>query len=230
MVGADLTGANLRGARMVRTDLRRAALVECHVFGAAAWEVALEGASQRDIVITPEELPQIRVGDLEAAQFVYLLINHANVKKVFDETTRRLVLLLGRFGGGGLELLRRLAEGLKEREYLPVIFDFERSENRTFTETVVTLAGMSKFVVAELGGPSVPHELAFVLPRMAVPVVTLARVDAPPYSMLGDLAVYPWLIHPPFKYAGEDDLLGRLGEVVGLAEERFLKVRELKGL
>ena len=36
---------------------------------------------------------------------------------------------------------------------------FERPDNREFTETIMTLAGLSRFVIVELSGPSVPNEL-----------------------------------------------------------------------
>ena len=54
---ADLTGANLTeviftGAQLVETNLENANLTGCHIYGISAWNLRLEGAQQRDLVIT----------------------------------------------------------------------------------------------------------------------------------------------------------------------------------
>jgi hypothetical protein len=43
------------------------------------------------------------------------------------------VLILGRFGGGGLEVLESIAGKLRETDYLPLIFNFERPAGRDYT-------------------------------------------------------------------------------------------------
>lgn len=101
MKGATLDGADLTGARLVNTDLSGATLIDCRVFGIAAWAVKTEGSAQRDLIVTPDEVPEIRVDDLEIAQFIYLVINHRKLQNVFDAVTGRCVLLLGPFKGGG---------------------------------------------------------------------------------------------------------------------------------
>jgi uncharacterized protein YjbI with pentapeptide repeats len=60
--GANLTGANLEFARLAGADLRLAFAVDvnlrhsdlsgCQVYGISAWNVALESADQRDLIIT----------------------------------------------------------------------------------------------------------------------------------------------------------------------------------
>src|ERR1700730_16004916 len=65
--------------------------------------------------------PIITVDDLEVAQFIYLLLNHQKLRNVLNAVTERGVLLLGRFGGGGLEVLQAVAVKLREAQYLPII-------------------------------------------------------------------------------------------------------------
>lgn len=77
-----MTQANLTGAR---------------VYGASAWNLQTAGAVQNDLRITPIEEPEITVDDLAMAQFIYLLLNNANVCGVIDTITSKVVLILGRF-------------------------------------------------------------------------------------------------------------------------------------
>jgi hypothetical protein len=118
----------------------------------------------------------ITVDDLEVAQFIYLLLNHKKLRNVFNAVTERGVLLLGRFGGGGLEVLQAVADRLREEKYLPIIFDFDRPQNRNYTETVKTLAGLSRFIVADLSGPSVPQELYATVPHFKIPFVPILGI------------------------------------------------------
>jgi hypothetical protein len=49
---------------------------------------------------------------------------------------------------------------LRRSEYLPMLFDFEKPEWRDLTETVTTLARMSRFIIADITDPkSIPQEL-----------------------------------------------------------------------
>jgi hypothetical protein len=100
------------------------------VYGASVWNAKLEGAKQDNLIITPHGEPPITVDDLEIAQFIYLLLNHKKLRNVLNAVTERGVLLLGRFGGGGLEVLHALAARLREEKYLPIIFDFDRPYDR----------------------------------------------------------------------------------------------------
>ncbi|MBN1668547.1 MAG: pentapeptide repeat-containing protein, partial [Anaerolineales bacterium] len=100
MRGADLRHANLKSAILVNTDLRQARLNHAQVYGISAWEVLLDGAEQQDLVVTRPGQPLITTDDLEVAQFIYVLLNHQKLRQVFNTTTQRGVLILGRFGGG----------------------------------------------------------------------------------------------------------------------------------
>ena len=60
--------------------------------------------------------------------------------------------------------------------YLPIIFDFERPTDRDLTETVKILAGLSRFVIADVTNTSsVPLELQATVPEYMVPFVTIAQ-------------------------------------------------------
>jgi hypothetical protein len=226
---ANLTNANLSQANLERADLTSAVLVETNlkqanisgaiVYGIAAWNIDLEGAIQTNLVITQPIEPRITVDDLEIAQFIYMLLNHRKLRNIFNAVTERGVLILGRFGGGRIELLQALAGRLRQKEYLPMIFDFERPTDRDFTETVKTLVGLSRFVVVDLSGPSVPQELYASVPFFDIPFVTIIDGGVQPYSMFKDLLKYPWVL-PPVHFMSTEHLLEIIPSIVAAAEEK----------
>lgn len=62
------------------THFTGADLTGCRIFGISAWRVKLEGATQQDLVITPENEPTVTVDNIEVAQFIYLMLNNEKVR------------------------------------------------------------------------------------------------------------------------------------------------------
>ena len=159
---ADLSGIEGSGVRLEQTDLSFCNLVQAnltnadltgaHVYGVAAWNVNLKDAVQRNLSITRTNEPSITVDDLQIAQFLYLILNNRNVRTVIDTLTTKIVLLLGRFTPKRKRVLDALRQGLRQHDYVPILFDFDRPVSRDFTETVVTLAHMARAV------PTAPPE------------------------------------------------------------------------
>jgi uncharacterized protein YjbI with pentapeptide repeats len=226
--GADLGGAHLEGAQLVATNLEGANLVGCHVYGVAAWDVKLEGTLQQDLEITGSG-SSITVDNLEVAQFVYLLLNNARIRGVLDSVTSKAVLILGRFTSERKATLDALRDALRERNYLPIVFDFEKPDSRDLTETVSTLAHLSRFVIADLTDPrSIPQELTSIVPRLlSVPIRPLLLGSQNEWAMFRDLARYPQVI-APLHYTNDAQLIAVLEQdVIGPAEA---KVRQLRTL
>ena len=143
---ATLRGANLSRAVLVETNLADTTLVGCRIYGASAWNVKLtEETKQQDLIISADDEHEV------TGQFVYLLLHNKKIRDVIDTVGNRGVLLLGRFTEGRIELLDRLREELRSRGYLPIVFNFDKPETKDFTETVRLLAGLSKFVIADMG-------------------------------------------------------------------------------
>lgn len=138
------------------------------------------------------------------------------------------MLILGRFGRGGLDILRCLAEGLRKKNYIPMIFDFNRPTDRNFTETIKTLVGLSRFVIFGLSGPSVPHELSAIVPHYKIPFVPILEVGNQPYSMYKDISEYPWVIKPIVKYQNIQSLFDLLEDrIIALAEVCLIERKKL---
>jgi hypothetical protein len=124
------------------------------------------------------------VDDIELAQFVYYLSNHKKMRDALNILNDKGVLLLGQFRDGGLERLYSIRERLQSRGYMAMIFDFARPDNLSLTETVVTMAGLSKFVVVDLSGSSVPAELQSILSQIKKPVLAFGNA----YALFPDIA------------------------------------------
>ena len=231
LVDADLRGANLEGARLLRTKLSGAKLDGCRVHGISVWDVDLLGAKQNNLIITRSGQAEITVDNLELAQLIYLLLNSAKIRNVIDTIGKKGVLLLGRFTCGRLAILERLRDELRKRDFVPMVFNFDRPDTKDFTETVRLLAGLSRFVIADITNPrSAPLELQAIVPEYMIPFVPILEKGEEPFAMFKDL----WLKHrawvlDPIRYPSLDRLVELLdSEIVQPAEIRFTELLELR--
>jgi uncharacterized protein YjbI with pentapeptide repeats len=228
---ADLSGANLREAHLsrallVETNLEESDLTGCTVYGISVWNARLDGAKQSSLIITREEEPAIQVDNLEVAQFVYLLLNNARIRHVIDTITSKVVLILGRFKDERKVVLDAIRDELRKRDYVPVLFDFEKPASKDRTGTISTLANMARFIIADLTDPSsVPHELATVVPGTIVPVQAILLEGQREYAMFPDLVRrYRWVLEP-YQYKSSQLLLEQLNE--GVIAPAEVKAKEL---
>ena len=177
----------LFGAQLVATNLTNANLTGCHIYGISAWNLKLEEAKQANLVITPPHEPVITVDNLEVAQFIYLLPQNEEIRDVINTIGKNGVLTLGRFTERK-DILESLRETLRQRGYVPIVVDFERPTDRDFTETVMTLAGMCLFIIADITNPqSVPLELQATIPNYMIPFVPIIQEGEKPFAMFVDL-------------------------------------------
>lgn len=236
--GANLSGADLSNASLVETNLVGTVLTGCSVYGISAWNAKLsEGTSQQNLVITRGDEPKVTVDNIEVAQFVYLLLHSEKIRDVIDTIGRKGVLLLGRFTEGRLAVLERLRDELRKRGYLPIVFNFDKPETKDFTETVRLLAGLSKFVIADVTNPkSAPLELQATVPECMIPFRPIIEEGERPFAMLEDLWIKhrEWVFEPIY-YSSLDALVGALDEkIIRPAEVRFAellarKAEKMKG-
>jgi hypothetical protein len=191
-----------------------------------------EGTVQHDLIITPEDQPAVSVDDLEVAQFVYLLLHNEKIRRVIDTVGKKGVLLLGRFTEGRIAVLERLRDELRKRGYVPIVFNFDKPETKDFTETVRLLAGMSKFVIADLTSPrSAPYELGAIVSQTMIPFQPIIEASETPFAMLQDLWInYPDRVFRPIHYSSPDALIASLDEkIIRPAEARFVELVRRKG-
>src|SRR2546423_14087556 len=129
---------------MIGTNLTRATLNQCTIYGISAWDVQLDEAKQENLVITHYGEPAIAVDNLEVAQFIYLLLNNPKIRDIIDTIARKAVLILGRFTPQRKAALDALRQALRAYGYVPILFDFDKPASLDLTETVSTLAHLSR--------------------------------------------------------------------------------------
>jgi uncharacterized protein YjbI with pentapeptide repeats len=226
---ASLVGSDLSGAILIRTQLEESDITSCRVYGIAAWNVRLWKTTQADLVITSaDEDVVVTVDNLEIAQFIYLLMNNEKFRTVIDTITSKVVLILGRFSEERQGVIQAIRSEVRKRNYLPVVFDFDKPRTRDLTETVSTLAHLSRFIIADITDPrSVPQELMRIIPQLpSVPVQPLLLANTETWAMFESLRRFPWVLEPHV-YDDVPTLLKRIdNKVISPAES---KVRELTG-
>jgi hypothetical protein len=120
---------------------------------------------------------------------------------------------------------------------VPIVFNFDKPETKDFTETVRLLAGLSKFVIADVTNPkSAPLELQATVPEIMVPLRPVIEEGQEPFAMLQDLWIKhrEWVFEPLY-YSSLDALVRTLDEkIIRPAEVRFAellarKAEKMKG-
>jgi len=234
--GADLSGANLDGAQLILTDLCNTTLTGSRVYGASVWDIRVnDRTSQQNLVITPLAEPVIEpvitVDNIEVAQFVYLLLNNQKLRDVIDTITSKAVLILGRFSEERKRVLGAIRAELRERNYLPIMFDFQASANKTTVGTIRTLANMARFVIADLtDARSVLQELQAIvpdLPKLAVRL--LIQKSAHEYGMLDDIRAYRSVVEETYEYESLEEVIASIKKnIIGPAEAKVKELRQTK--
>lgn len=235
LIGANLFGANLTDTNLAAADLSRASLIKttfvrtkltgCRIYGISAWELKFgEEIEQKDLIITPYGKPTITVDDLEVAQFIYFLLHNPNFRRVIDTMTSKAVLILGRFSDDRKPTLYAIKDELRKHGYVPIIYDFEGSTNRTTEETITLIARLARFVIADITEPkSIIQEISSITKELpSVPIKPILLEGHEPWSMYDHPKRYPWLL-PLYKYQSTEKLISSFKESVLDPLEGWLK-------
>jgi hypothetical protein len=226
--GANLNGANLNGVSLVEADIRGADLTGCHIYGISVWGLKLdEHTKQKNLIITPPNKPEITVDNIEVAQFIYLLLNNEKIRDIINTITTKAVLILGRFTPERKAVLDSLRDALRNRDLLPVIFDFSGPERRDVTETIKVLAGLARFVIADItDAMEVRVELHKIVPDFTkLPVRPILLRGQGEFISLVHLQSFPWVL-PTFEYDTQEQLIIALDEwVISPAEAKALELQ-----
>jgi uncharacterized protein YjbI with pentapeptide repeats len=219
---ADLSGADLSGATIVRTNFTKAILTNCRIYGISAWDVELTRATQNNLIITDYNQPTITVDNLKIAQFIYLLLNNQEIRDVINTINTKVILILGRFTPERKTVLNALRNILHTKDYVPIIFDFDKPASKDTHETITTLARLARFIIADITeAKSIPQELVSIvesLPSLAIQ--PLLQRGSEPWGMYDHIKRYPWVL-PIHRYIDLPDLLATLEErVIDPAEQK----------
>jgi hypothetical protein len=222
LTGAILTGANLQISTLARANLQGSTLTNCRIYGISAWSVNLEGATQQNLNVSDYGEPVITVDNLEVGQFIYLLLNNERIRQVIDTITSKVVLILGRFTPERKAVLDAIRDSLRQRDYLPVLFDFDKPASRDLTESISTLAHMARFIIADIThAKSIPQELQAIVPNLpSVPVQPLLLTSESEYGMFEHFRRYPWVLDTYY--------YDNLNEVLASVEDNVISPAETK--
>lgn len=240
--GSNFQFVDFSGAELVRTavcgcDLSNARLVDCivtdsdlsgsKVFGIAVWNTQLHRTRQENLSISGGHDTAVTVDSLQLAQFIHILTTNADFRSLIDALTVKLVLILGRFTPERKPVLDTIRNEVRSSGYIPVLFDSPRPMSRDLTETIGILAGLARFVIADLtDARSVPHELMAFVPNLpSVPVQPLLLASEREYSMFEHLRRYPWVLET-YHYENIDHLLATLARRAIAPAERRLTLKE----
>ncbi|MBK9730519.1 MAG: pentapeptide repeat-containing protein [Chitinophagaceae bacterium] len=216
--GAKLTECNLTRANLYKASLFHATCVStkftganmehANIYGISVWDIETAGLVQKNLVITRAGEPQITVDNIEVAQFIYLILNNKKIRDVIGTIAKKGVLILGRFSAERKKILDAIREKLREHDYVPIMFDFEKVTERDLTETIKILAGMSRFVIVDITNPkSAPLELQATVPDYKIPFVPIIQKGEKPFALFYDLQPkYNWVLDI-IEYDSETDLL-----------------------
>jgi hypothetical protein len=201
------------------------------VFGVSAWGVQTDANTRQDLIvgIDPDvhDSP-LRAHDLSTAQLLSLMLDTEGVRTVIDTVTSKLVLILGSFSPDEKLVLDALRVSLQGHGYVAVEFDFQRPSARDYAETVLSLVGMSRFVVADFtNAKEVRAEVAQARRQYKrVPIIPLARADVTlPSTMVNSFSKEE--LQHLVRYHDIADLLGKVrSSIIEQAEERAGRIAE----
>jgi hypothetical protein len=200
------------------------------------WNIKVDDTKQQNLIISNFDEPVITVDNIKVAQFIYLLLTNKEIRDVIDTITSKAVLILGRFTPPERkEVLDALHTALRKRGFVPITFDFERPTDKDFSETIMTLAGMSClscFIIADITNPkSSPLELQATVPSYMVPFVPIIQQGEKPFAMFSDLHnKYKQWVLPPLFYHSSESLVARLkNAIIEPALEMRRKLSDVPG-
>jgi len=225
--GTSFLGTRLRGAHVYGTFIRQVKIdkttdqsdlfVDVHV----VWERDRPRRQRAQRAQGLEMIEFTNVNDIQFAQFHNIVDDSGSVGKLLAATTKRVVLILGRFRPRQKRVLEALAEALRRRGKIAVIFDFPSPEDREVSDTVRFIAGMSQFIVVDMTkSSSVPLELQATIPELMVPVLPIVQTGHPIFSMFADLQRRYFWIQRPVSYDNAKQLVDYVDEAIILTAQR----------
>lgn len=190
-----ISNTKFKNVHFVKADFTESEIFKCNVYGISSWDMILDETRQEDIYVMEDEDDLLSVDDIELAQFLYMMIENKNLRRIIDTITSSVVLILGRFTTERKSVLEQIKKIARDKGLIPILFDFNGPESRDVTETVKVLASMSRFVIADLSdAKSIPQELTLIIPTSpSLPVYPIIEESQREYGMYGFFENYPWV-------------------------------------
>ena len=148
------------------------------------------------------------------------------VSRMLSDIAARSVLILGRFTAERKAILDAIRKALAPRQYVPIVFDFEKPGDRTLIGSILRFASVSRFVIADLSDPkSVPAELQAIVPQfLSLPVVPIIEATQREYPVADDI-LSRQSVRPVVPYRDEAHLMAILdAQILAPAEKLYAEL------
>jgi CHAT domain-containing protein len=175
------------------------------------------------------EYRQAREQTLDEVKAQAAELDGAGISRMLSDIAERSVLILGRFTETRKAILDSVRRALATppRQYVPLVFDFEKPGDRDLIESIVRFAGVSRLVIADLSDPkSVPAELQAIVPNFpSLPVVPIIDASQREYPV-SDNILRRASVLPVVRYLDEAHLLSILdAQILAPAETLYGKLK-----
>jgi hypothetical protein len=157
-----------------------------------------------------------------------LLLKNEKIRNLIDTITSKVVLILGRFAPERKEIIDALRKELRNRNYSPVLLEFEKPASKDLMETLNFLARMSRFIIVDItDAKSIPAELERIIPDFpCVPIKPLIQRSDYEYALFERIKRYPWVLKE-YLYDNREGLIAVLGEaVINPVEKKSQEIRK----
>jgi hypothetical protein len=167
-------------------------------------------------------MAEVTVSNLKVAQFIYLLLNNAELRDIIGTLLSKVVLVLGSFHKGRKEVLDAIKERLATHTpaYVPVVVDFALAREKDLLSTVGLLAQMARFVVVDVTEAATVKSELMALSNITVTIKPIMlMVEAEPVHELERVWEHCRHVLRTYYYTSADSLLLNLeSEVIAPAE------------
>lgn len=170
----------------------------------------------------------VRTQRAEAIEGLSKRLDGEGVSRMLSDIAARSVLILGRFTTKRKAILDAIQKSLAmpSRQYVPIVFDFEKPDHLTLIGSILRFASVSRLVIADLSDPkSVPAELQAIVPQfVSLPVILIIEATQREYPVSDDI-LSRQSVMPVVRYRDEAHLMSILdAEILVPAEELYTKL------
>lgn len=230
LTGTSFKHSDLSESKFIASTLTKVDLSNSRIYGISVWDSTFDSLShQENLIINSVSDSEITVDSIEIAQFIYLIINNSKIRNVIDTLTSKVVLILGRFQDDRKEILNSIKIKLREMNYLPILFDFEKPASRDYIETISTLAHLSRFIIADFSDAKIVlEEVPHVVRNLSVPVQPIINSSQKVPVTLKNLQKFPWVLET-FEYSNYFDIeTGISDKIIESLEKKYIEYLKKK--
>jgi hypothetical protein len=196
-----------------------------NIFGISTFDLQTDGCKQENLIITRSGKAIITVDNLEVAHLIHLILTQQKVRDLIGTIPKKGVLILGRCTPERNGIIDTIRLKLREHDFVPIMFDFEKARAEDFNQSIKILATLSRFVIADITNPkSIPQELKATVSDFQIPFLPIVQKGEDVYSMFEFPNNYQWVLKI-LQYDNKNDLMKRFNEEI--IEKALLKEKEI---